>query len=226
MSLGIRRFQELVAMSIEVEEMENARGTLKGSGGPVRTNNDGQKYTGKRKDFRKKPYQQSQKKGKAQGQGTRSGDQSIGREVTCYHCGQRGHYASQCEREKVCYQCKQTCHIARDCGQTGAKASMNKVAEARPRAQARVYAVSGQEAVGTEGLIQRTDEITGNSLTIVFTSSATHSFASQACAERLNLSIFPVGVGLVVPTPSGETLVTDSGCMRCNLFLRRKIFPC
>src|ERR1044072_5058632 len=70
-SLGILRFQELVGRSIEVEEMENSRGTLSGSGGPVRSNNDGQKYTSKRKEFRKKPYQQSQRKGKAQGQGTK-----------------------------------------------------------------------------------------------------------------------------------------------------------
>ena len=223
-SLGIRRFQELVARSVEVEEMENTRGTLRGSGGPVRTNCDGHKYTGKRKDFRKKPYPQSQRKGKAQGQGTKSGNQGAEREVTCYQCGQRGHYASQCRGEITCYQCKQTGHIAKDCKQAGAKATRNTATESRPKAQARVYALSGLEAVETEGLIQRTGEIAGNTLTVVFDSGATHSFVSQTCAERLNLSVSSLMVELVISTPSGETIVANFGSMCCTLVLEGRPF--
>ena len=79
--------------------------------------------------------------------------------------------------------------------------------------------------MGTEGLIQRKGKIAGDSLTIVFDSSATHSFVSQTCVERLNLSVSPLEVDLVVSTPSGETLVTDSGSMRCTLVLGEETFP-
>ena len=102
---------------------------------------------------------------------------------------------------------------------------MNATMEPRPTAQARVYTESGQEAVVGKGPTQGKGEFTGNFLTITFDSGATHSFVSPTCAEHLNLSVSPLEVELVVPTPSGETLVTDSGSMRCNLVLRRKTFP-
>src|ERR1044072_4716890 len=160
-SLGIRRFQELVARSIVVEEMENARGTLKGSGGPIRNHDEGRKFTNRRKDHRKKPYQQFQRKGKAQGPGARPGNPSNQGEVVCFKCAQPGHYASECRGEKVCYQCKRPGHLANDCGSAGAKTAGNAASEPKPKAQARVYAVQGQGIVEPEGLIQRTGEIAG-----------------------------------------------------------------
>ena len=223
-SLGIRRFQELVARSIVVEEMENARGTLKGSGGPVRTNDEGRKFTSKRKDHKKKPYQQFQRKGKAQGPGARPGDSSNQGEVVCYRCAQPGHYATECRREKSCFLCKWPGHLAKDCRQAEAKTAGNAAPESKPKAQARVYVVQGQGVVEPEGLIQRTGEITGNTLTVIFDSGATHSFVSHACVKRLNLSVLPLEVELVVSTPSGETLVADSGSVRCTLVLEGRRF--
>src|ERR1044072_1807384 len=223
-SLGIRRFQELVARSIAVEEMENARGTLKGSGGPVRTNDEGRKFTGNRKDHRKKPYQQFQRKGKAQGPGARPGNSSNQGEVVCYRCAQPGHYATECRGEKACYHCKRPGHLAKDCRQAGAKRAGNAAPEPKPKAQARVYAVQGQGVVEPEGLIQRTGEIASNTLTVIFDSGATHSFISHACVERLNLSVLPLEVELVVSTPSCETLVADSGSVRCTLVLEGRRF--
>jgi hypothetical protein len=87
-----------------------------------------------------------------------------------------------------------------------------------------VYAVTGREAVETEGLTQRTGEIAGNTLTVVFDSGATHSFVSQTCAERLNLSVSPLMVELMVSTPRGETLVANSGSMCCTLVFEGRPF--
>ena len=84
--------------------------------------------------------------------------------------------------------------------------------------------MSGQEALGAEGLIQCKGEVAGSFLTIIYDSGATHAFVSLACAEQLNMGVTPLMYELVVSTPGGETLVANSACTPCSLVIEGRPF--
>ena len=138
----------------------------------------GQGSSGKSRKFRKKPYQRLQGRREARKQskpqGTGPGSPGVREEVTCYRCGQQGHYAVNCRGKRVCYACKQDGHLAKDCGQANAGTTGNATLESRPTTLARAHTESGGKAVEEEGSILRKSKYTSNFLTLVLISGVTH----------------------------------------------------
>ncbi|MCI96559.1 cellular nucleic acid-binding protein, partial [Trifolium medium] len=66
--------------------------------------------------------------------GTR-GDQD-GEKLTCFKCGEEGHYATECRIQGLtCYNCQKPGHFARDCRAPKAAPSANVTQGARPTAR-------------------------------------------------------------------------------------------
>ena len=57
--------------------------------------------------------------------------------------------------------------------------------------------------------------IAGESLCVLYDSGATHSFVSNACVERLGLSVCELQCELAVSTPTSGLVRTSSLCARC-----------
>ena len=59
----------------------------------------------------------------------------------------------------------------------------------RPQATGRVYAMSGEEAVGSGNLVIGDCMIVGKACCVLYDSGATHSFVLDACVKRLGLPV-------------------------------------
>ncbi|MCI38454.1 TIR-NBS-LRR resistance protein, partial [Trifolium medium] len=116
------------------------------AGGPSRPSNQNRGRHGNRPYNRPKNNRGSNRSGN---QGTR-GNQ-VGEKLTCFKCGEEGHYASDYGNPRGvtnCFNCQKSGHFARDCRAPRAAPSGNATQGGRPNAKGRVYCmgteVSGQ----------------------------------------------------------------------------------
>jgi len=85
----------------------------------------------------------------------------------------------------------------------------------RPRATGRVFAMTGAEAAGSDGLIQGTCFIAGRGLKVLFDSGATYSFVSHLCVDELGLEVRELHFELLVSTPASGIVSTSVVCAEC-----------
>jgi len=85
----------------------------------------------------------------------------------------------------------------------------------RPQAIGRVYAMSRVEASGSGNLVMGSCMIVGTSCCVLYDSGATHPFVSDACVNRLGLSMCELQCELVVSTATSCLVRTSSLCARC-----------
>ncbi|GAV76375.1 zf-CCHC domain-containing protein/RVP_2 domain-containing protein, partial [Cephalotus follicularis] len=117
----------------------------------------------------------------------------------CYNCGQEGHVSNQCTRPKTGAQ-----------GGNGAQ---------QQRAPARTYAMTAEEVENPNDVVTGTFPICSRSAYVLFDIGATHSFVSLSFARCLSTPSQDLEIGLVVETPSGNTLVADKVYKSCDLIL-------
>ena len=165
------------------------------SGGPIRSQGSYQK--GKQQNH---PYKRPQGRGNnnnnkgqyrpmAQGAGRGSGSKPAKEENPhCYNCGKTGHLSNKYPEERRCYNCHEPGHFASDCRAPKAEPYVNVAKAVRPKAKGRVYYMDGREASRSD-LIQGVCVIAGNTLSVLFDSSATHSFISMDFVNRLKLPV-------------------------------------
>jgi len=71
------------------------------------------------------------------------------------------------------------------------------------------------EAAGSGNLVMGYCLIVGMKCCVLYDSGATHSFVSDACVEKLGLSVCELQCKLVVSTPASGLVRTSSLCAQC-----------
>ena len=91
-------------------------------------------------------------------------------------------------------------------GQQYAPAARDRGQIGRPSARGRVYAMTRQEAQATPDVVTSTLSIFGDDARILIDPGATHSFISHGYVARVGMTPVPLGCGLEIATPTGESL--------------------
>jgi len=92
----------------------------------------------------------------------------------------------------------------------------------RPQAIGRVYAMTGPEAVGSGNLVMGHCLIAGMKCCVLYDFGATHSFVSDTCVERLNMSMCDLQCELAVSTLTSGLVKTSSLYARCPVEVERR----
>ena len=173
-----------------------------------------------------KPGQSSSGSGRG---GTSSSNQSV-----CPRCG-KNHASGPCPNfQPICYRCQRPGNLAKECrtATQNIRPSAQSVQPEtlRPQVQGRVFAIENRggrtgrgrggrgKGVGpTPNVLQGEGEISGHVVSILFDSGASHSFISQDCCKRLNLSVQYLPYDLNVSTPVGNANMLAYVCNACPI---------
>ena len=92
-------------------------------------------------------------------------------------------------------------------GQQSAPAARGRGQRGRPPVRGRVYAMTSQEAQGTPDVVTGTlSNFFGDDARVFIGPGVTHSFISREYVARVGMTPVPLGCGLEIATPTGESL--------------------
>ena len=91
-------------------------------------------------------------------------------------------------------------------GQQSAPEAKGRGQRGRPPTRGRVYAMTSQEALATPDVVTGTLSIFGDDARVLIDPGATHSFISREYVTRVEATPVPLGCGLEIATPTGESL--------------------
>jgi len=89
----------------------------------------------------------------------------------------------------------------------------------QPRAQGRTFALTHQEVMTSNAVVEGMISISGHIAHALFNPGATHSFIFSAFAYKLNQASEPLGFQLVVSTPIGVTLIASTKYVNCEVMI-------
>jgi len=131
------------------------------------------------------------------------------------------------EGYRRCNNCGKEDHFGKDCPNLARAATRPPVQTPhqhhkrdkgnRPQATGRVYAMLGAEASGSGNLVMGSCMIVGTSCCVLYDSGVTHSFVSNTCMERLDVSVRDLQCELALSTPASGLFSTSSLCARCQV---------
>ncbi|XP_050919122.1 uncharacterized protein LOC127136628 [Lathyrus oleraceus] len=132
--------------------------------------------------------------------------------VKCFKCGKFGHRDNECKNNILrCFKCGKTGHCVENCKSVGPTCyncgeqghiSINYQNPKKTYSRGNVFALSGSETTSSNNLIRGTCFINNIPLVAIIATSATHSFISLDCAERLGLKLSSMIRSMIVDTPS------------------------
>ncbi|KAJ4717071.1 Retrotransposon protein, putative, Ty3-gypsy subclass [Melia azedarach] len=137
----------------------------------------------------------------------------------CETCGR--YHGGTCYRKTgACFKCGKPGHFIQNCPEM-------KNVQGGPRkdqrVQARVYALTRQEAEDSPTVVTGTICISGHSALALFDSGSTHSFVSHAFARGLCIAPTLLDDELCVGTPSGSLLCANEVLRSCKIGIGERI---
>src|SRR6185312_5536045 len=114
-----------------------------------------------------------------------TGQQAQGPPRTCFHCCQPGHYANACPRKA-------------QAGQQG------RPAQPRAPLQGRVNHVTAESAAEAPNMVIGTFMVNSYPATVLFDTSATHSFITQSFVEHHGIRTSTLKKCMLVSSPGGQ----------------------
>ncbi|XP_057760622.1 uncharacterized protein LOC130980997 [Arachis stenosperma] len=138
--------------------------------------------------------------------------------TTCKRCG-KDHGINPCLFGTFnCYRCGGTGHIAKECLKIFAR---NPV---RTQQQGRVFAMTADDAMQSDALIQGQCYVKNRFLTVLYDSGASHSFISLTAARELGLDFSELNFDLIVHTPASQNALTSLVYLQVPFTIRNKTF--
>ncbi|XP_052114340.1 uncharacterized protein LOC110278673 [Arachis duranensis] len=130
--------------------------------------------------------------------------------TTCKRCG-KDHGIKPCLFGTFnCYRCGGTGHIAKECPKIFA---WNPI---RTQQQGRVFAMTADDAMQSDALIQGQCYVKNRFLTVLYDSGASHSFISLTVARELGLDFSELNFDLVVHKPASQNALTSIDCLQTS----------
>ncbi|XP_016173118.1 uncharacterized protein LOC107615580 [Arachis ipaensis] len=136
----------------------------------------------------------------------------------CRQCGKE-HGGRPCQLTGViCFSCGQPGHMAKDCPK--------KLVQGidRPRQQGCVFALTADDAMKSDSLIQGQCYVKSRLLTVLYNSSASHSFISETVAHELGLDFTMLDYNLIVRTPTSQNALTSQVCQQVPFVIEARTF--
>ena len=162
---------------------------------------------------------------------------------SCFKCGQPGHYAKECPQivsgsgSGVGQTGQRQFSAGRGQGQSqrgvsdrgpttftrsGGPAGRGQPSRGqieRPQTQARVFAVTQQEADVAPEVMTGTIQVLESDAYVLIDPGATHSFISAKFIAQVNIEIQPIDCSMVVSLPTGDSLIADRVYMGCRVII-------
>ncbi|XP_057747159.1 uncharacterized protein LOC130966381 [Arachis stenosperma] len=138
--------------------------------------------------------------------------------TTCRQCG-KDHGNSPCLFGTFkCYICNEPGHMAKNYPK---RFTQNP---ARTQQQGRVFAMTADDAMQSDDLIQGQCIVKDRFLTVLYDSGALHSFVSLTIAHELGLDFSDLNIDLIVHTPASQNALTSLVCLQVPFAIRNRTF--
>ncbi|XP_074347033.1 uncharacterized protein LOC141685854 [Apium graveolens] len=132
--------------------------------------------------------------------------------VSCFNCGQKGHYASHCkEKATICYSCGKKGHMAKDCRKQAPKESSTLRLMAPPsnKPSARTFNMTVKDAVADNDVIAGTLLVNSEDACILIDSGATRSYISLNFMSKLGIESAMLEEVMAIEVANQEVVNVD-----------------